>query len=697
MHTMELSTDVLVIGGGGAGVKAAIAACEAGAEVLLVCKGLVGKSGSTPLASWGFAAALGAADRRDSSEQHCLDTVKSGRKLANPKLAAVLAGEAVTCLEELVEYGLPLEYEGGAVKQLKMPGESYPRSVIVKGGGKGIMAALKKKMNQLSIDCLEDFMVTRLLVEDNRVTGAMGISFREGAIVQIRAKSVVLAGGGYGCLWATNDNPPHNTGDAYHLAYEAGAKLEDMEMVLYYPTVILHPQKVKGVLVDYEACLEPDLCDGRLLNGCGQPLFTAGHLPARDELIRRMFEEIQAGRGSSHGGIYLDFSQSRHDKATIAARLEQLVMGYSYIKSLDVDMVEQPLEMIPMIHYTLGGIMIDERAATSVAGLFAAGEAAGNIHGANRIAGNALTETQAFGKVAGRSAAEYARNTELQPLAAEVAAGHADFLKDLLNGEKAKATDPFAVKDRIQVIMDCHMGYGKEAAEIKKALTLLEQIQKEQLPFLKAASAPVMNLQLVAAGEVYSMLNVAEMICRAALKRQESRGHHCRLDYPEQDGRWDDCHTVIRKQEQHMSVALSAAPGREEPAEAVDADTAKAADKAVAKAAAAKAENLPKQGIEAVILRCDPVSGAAGSWQSYEIPADEPQTILNILRHIQKECDSSLAYRDYQCYQGTCASCVVEADGVNARGCCTVVRPGDTVRIGPMKGKKVIKDLVTEI
>lgn len=374
MQIMELSTEVLVIGGGGAGVKAAIAACEAKAGVLLVCKGLVGKSGSTPLASWGFAAALGTADSRDSSEQHCLDTVKSGRKLANPKLAAVLAGEAVACLEELVEYGLPLEYEEGVIKQLRVPGETYPRSVIVHGGGKRIMQVLKTKMKQLNIDCLEDFVVTKLLVEENRVAGAMGISLRDGAIVLIRTKSVVLAGGGYGYLWATNDNPPHNTGDAYHLAYEAGAKLEDMEMVQYYPTVILHPQRVKGVLVDYEACLEPHLCDGRLVNGCGQPLFDGGHLPARDELIRRMFEEIQAGRGSSHGGIYLDFSQSRHDKAAIDARLEKLVMGYSYVKGLGVDMVAEPLEMIPMIHYTLGGVMINEEAAASVDGLFAAGK-----------------------------------------------------------------------------------------------------------------------------------------------------------------------------------------------------------------------------------------------------------------------------------------------------------------------------------
>ncbi|MEL7623826.1 MAG: FAD-binding protein [Clostridiales bacterium] len=695
MQIMELSTEVLVIGGGGAGVKAAIAACEAKAGVLLVCKGLVGKSGSTPLASWGFAAALGTADSRDSSEQHCLDTVKSGRKLANPKLAAVLAGEAVACLEELVEYGLPLEYEEGVIKQLRVPGETYPRSVIVHGGGKRIMQVLKTKMKQLNIDCLEDFVVTKLLVEENRVAGAMGISLRDGAIVLIRTKSVVLAGGGYGYLWATNDNPPHNTGDAYHLAYEAGAKLEDMEMVQYYPTVILHPQRVKGVLVDYEACLEPHLCDGRLVNGCGQPLFDGGHLPARDELIRRMFEEIQAGRGSSHGGIYLDFSQSRHDKAAIDARLEKLVMGYSYVKGLGVDMVAEPLEMIPMIHYTLGGVMINEEAAASVDGLFAAGEAAGNIHGANRIAGNALTETQSFGKVAGLSAARYAQNSEQQPFRAEEAAGHADFLKGLLQREKdeneGKAINPLAIKSQIQAIMDRYMGYGKEAARIREALALLQQIKKEQLPLMKADSAPVMSLLLLAAGEAYSMLNVAEMICRAALKRQESRGHHFRRDYPQQNSGWDDCHTVIQKLEQHMNITLSAPAGREKPGTAISGTAAETV------VAAAETVNLAKQGIEAIVFRFDPASQQAGRWQSYSIPADEPQTILNLLRYIQQTCDSSLSYRDYQCHQGSCTSCVVEADGVNVRGCCTMVRPGDTVRIGPMKGKKVIKDLTTEI
>jgi fumarate reductase (CoM/CoB) subunit A len=568
MNVHRTVTDVLIIGGGGAGLRAALAAREKGVTVTLACKELLARSGSTPLASWGYAASFGHNDPADSPRQHFLDTLREGRYLSDQDLVETLVQNAPACALDLERYGLKIKkQEDGRFAQISVPGETYPRSLIIEGGGVRIARVLRQELlKHRNVRILEDTLIMGLLQCENSVTGAWGYNFREGSLSVIEAAGVVIATGGHGALWGLSDNPPGNIGDGYYLAYQAGADLVDLEMMLYYPMVIISPPDAKGTLLDYEICLDGAFCAGKLLNSRGEEFIGTSPLPARDELMQAIAREVREGRGSPHGGVYLALSRSGKPKAEIEQYAGSLLGAYRYLKDLGVDIVRDQVEIAPAAHYALGGIRIDNRCRTRVDGLFAAGEVTGNIHGANRISGNALAETQVFGKTAGESAADYARackaklansctgklwqaSREEQLKAAQAK------LADLFSPEHPGKLPPALLKQRVRQLMDQYVGYGRNEECLRLALRELQQMRDAGISPLPANSGKVFNLVLLDALEGLVMLEVAQLVCGGALARKETRGHHYRMDYPLMN-EGGALHTVLSRDKGEMVVEL---------------------------------------------------------------------------------------------------------------------------------------------
>jgi len=547
MHE-RVEVDVLVIGGGGAGARAAIEAQSLGASVALVCKGPIGKSGTTPQAWPSYEAAFGAGDRRDTPEIHFQDTVREGRLLGDENLIWALASEARERVLDLERYGVRFEKKGDQFLQVHHPGQTYPRCLVIKGGGYGLISGLLKELRRRSgIKLLPDVMVTRLLLAEERVVGATALNLRDGSFTRFCAKATVLSTGGYEQLWHTTDTAADTTGDGVALAYRVGAELVDMEMMLYYPAIMVHPQELAGTLVQYEGLLGPLYIAGRLLNGLGQDLLPPGPLPVRDILTRLMFDEIRQGRGTAHGGLYIDITNSPRSSAEINALLERLrSLPFNNLKDLGIDVKTTSIEVAPGAHYTLGGVHIDERGRTTVPGLYAAGEITGNVHGANRLSGNALAETQVFGARAGRSAAQEAAGlaalSEPDPLEVE------DELQKVrsLISPKRDGLRPLHLKRKLKRLMEHQVGMPRHRQGLAEALAEIRRLGREDLPRVQAAGPRVFNNEWREAIEVDLMLDAAEAVVTSALLRTESRGHHQRSDYPDASDEWLQ-HTAVKR------------------------------------------------------------------------------------------------------------------------------------------------------
>lgn len=547
MKEVRLQTDVLVIGAGGAGARAAVAAKESGVDVLLVSKGPIGRSGITPVAGWGLQAALGHVDGRDSPEQHFLDTIQAGRGLADQNLVRVLAMNAPECVFDLNNYGTKIRKVKEGFQQVQDPGETYPRSICLENGGYGLMAGLKKEIKRQQVETMEDVIITKIIAENGRVQGALGLDLKNGNFLVFNAPAIVLATGGNEELWSLSSTPPGCAGDGHYLAYHAGAELVDMEMVLFYPTVVVAPDIIRKVILEYETCLDARKCAGKLVNNKGDELIIEG-LPVRDVMVDLISREIAKGHGTENGGVYLDLVNSERTKDEIVSYLKDVMPGIlSYLQKLGVDILEEKLEVAPGIHYTLGGVRIDESAATNIEGLFAAGEVAGNVHGANRLSGNALTETQVFGKIAGENAAAYSIFSENNDVKRSSVTRHQKELLQFFEN-KENGIRPAEIKKELQQVIGQYAGYYRNKKGLEKALADITRMKSDKLPRLSVEKGKSYNLELLEGIECKFMLDVAEMICRGALTRQESRGHHYREDFPERD---DDnwlAHTMIKKE-----------------------------------------------------------------------------------------------------------------------------------------------------
>jgi fumarate reductase (CoM/CoB) subunit A len=530
--------EVLIVGGGGAGTRAAIEADSCGAEVALISKGPIGRSGATPLAFTSYQAAFGHSDPRDNPKIHFEDTIREGRYLGDQNLVEALVTEARAGALDLQRYGVKFKKQDGKFYQALHPGETYPRNLLIEGGGYGMMIGLRKELRRhKNVRVFEDHILTKILCADG-VVGAVALDLRTGYCRAFKAKSVIMASGGYHHLWKKNDVSPDLAGDSLALAYQAGAGLIDMEMILYYPTLCFYSEYDQGLVVVYEWFLEEKYLAGKLVNALGEEFLAPGKLPVRDRVSRAIFEEIEADRATERGTVFIDISKSPKSQEEKDEVFRELVGGPGKnLLNLGLDVTRDLIEVGPGVHYTLGGIRINEKAETSLPGLYAAGEVSGNIHGANRVSGNALAATQVFGARAGRFAALRAKEMALPELSSGQVEEEINRVANLRQPKK-DGVRPVQVKRALQEVMEKHVGATRNDNGLKTALAKIKELQEECKTRLEVVDIPVYNNEWCEALEVINMLSLAEVVTESALLRQESRGHHYRSDYPESDDNW---------------------------------------------------------------------------------------------------------------------------------------------------------------
>jgi fumarate reductase (CoM/CoB) subunit A len=535
-HTI-IKTDVLVIGGGGAGMRAAIEAASLGCDVLVTNKGPVGRSGTTPMAMEAYQAVCYPGD---DEERHFRDTVEGGRFLGDENLIEVLVNRAPQGARDLESFGVRFKKKpDGSFDPMHHPGQTFPRTLFIQGGGFGMMMGLVNESRKYpQIRVLSDAAVLNLVMDREGVPGgAVFLDMKDGGLKGIQSKAVVIATGGLEELWARNDAASTACGDGLFFAYEAGAELVDVEMLQFYPTVAMHPSYLKGTLFQYELIIHPDFLGGRLINNLGNTFFDG--LPLRDAITRMIWKEIKNGRGGEHGGIYIDLTRTAKSREDLTAALEKWQPNqFHYLQSLGFDLRDKLLETAPHGHFNMGGVAIDEKAATSVPGLFAAGEAAGNLHGANRVSGNALAETQVFGAIAGRSAAEFAKGRDF-PASDKTADAIREARETCLGFQAAKpgASRPFQIRERLQKTMWENCGVERTADGLKEGRADVEALRKDLLPALSVSigggeAIPGYPQELRDAWELKMMIRLADLVLSSALLREESRGNHNRADFP---------------------------------------------------------------------------------------------------------------------------------------------------------------------
>jgi succinate dehydrogenase / fumarate reductase flavoprotein subunit len=540
--------DVLIIGAGGAGLRAAIEALAKGASVGVVCKSLLGKA-HTVMAEGGIAAAMANVDTADGWQPHFRDTMRGGKFLNNWRMAQLHAQEAPDRVRELEQWGALFDRtDKGAILQRAFGGHTYKRLCHV-GDRTGLemIRTLQDRGVQLGFDVYMECTVTRLLTDGGRVSGAFAYWRENGRFIVFKAKSIVIATGGIGKAWPVTSNSWEYTGDGMTLAYEAGAELMDMEFVQFHPTGMVWPPGVQGLLVTEAVRGE----GGILRNKLGERFMEKYdpkrmELSTRDVVARSIYTEVKEGRGTEHGGAYLDISHKPADYVK-----KKLPSMYHQFKELaDVDITKGPMEVGPTCHYVMGGIRVDaETAQSTVPGLFAAGEAAAGLHGSNRLGGNSLSDLLVFGRRAGLAAADHAKRVSYSgPAASQIAEAERELLAPFSN---AGAESPYAIHRDLQKVMQSLVGIFRTEEDLKKAFAELEQLKS------RAAKASVEGSRLFNPGwhlasELKSMLTVSEAVALSALARTESRGAHSRIDYPNYDPVWEKKHNIIVREGAEM-------------------------------------------------------------------------------------------------------------------------------------------------
>jgi fumarate reductase (CoM/CoB) subunit A len=525
--------DVLVIGSGGAGCRAAIEARKYNLNVKIVSKGLSFKSGCTTLAEGGYNAAFGYVDADDSVDIHFQDTMKGGAYLNDIKLVKILVNEAKDRLIELESYGAIFDrQDSGKLNQRPFGGQSFRRTCF-QGDRTGheMMMALKEEVIRQKIDTYDEIMVTSLIMdnENKRVIAACGVSLRNSNIIVFKAKSTIIATGGAGWLYPVTSNAMQKTGDGYSLAYNAGADLIDMEQIQFHPTGMLYPESRKGVLVTEAVRGE----GGKLFNVNMERFMTRyderGELATRDVVSRAIYNEIREGRGTANGGVYLDVTHLPHE--IIEEKLETMLLQFM---DVGVDIREEPMEVAPTAHHFMGGSRIKPGCETTVGNLYSAGEASGGIHGANRLGGNALADTQVFGKRAGESAAKNALLNEFEFNEAYINLEEERIRNIFKNGD----IYPHEIKTELMETMWENIAIIRNEKGLKLALNKIEALKLKCMD-MNVPEGSGFNKNLLDALEIENMLTIASLVTQSALLRRESRGAHYREDYPKTDERWN--------------------------------------------------------------------------------------------------------------------------------------------------------------
>jgi succinate dehydrogenase flavoprotein subunit len=581
--------DVLVIGAGGAGLRAAIEASAAGVSVGLVCKSLLGKA-HTVMAEGGIAAALANVDDRDSWKVHFADTMRGGQYVNNWRMAELHAKEAPDRVRELEAWGAMFDRTAdGRILQRNFGGHRYPRLAHV-GDRTGLemIRTLQDHGIHQGIDVHMECTITSLLKDDGSVVGAFGYDRERGRFKVFRARAVVLATGGVGRAYKITSNSWEYTGDGHTLAYDADAELVDMEFMQFHPTGMVWPPSVRGILVTEGVRGE----GGVLKNSLGRRFmfdeipeayrpqtadneeegwrYTQGdksarrppELLTRDHVSRCIVRELKEGRGSPHGGVYLDISwiKDRMPKAAEHIKKKLPSMYHQFKQLADIDITKEPMEVGPTTHYIMGGVRVDsETQMSSVQGLFAAGECAAGINGANRLGGNSLSDLLVFGKRAGEFAAAFVRSRKagaIDPQQVEAAARRAVESFE----RSAQGEGPYQVQYALQEMMQDLVGIVRNEQEMRQALEGLEKL-RERASRVGTAGHREYNPGWHAALDLHNLLTVSEAITRSALERRESRGGHFREDFPERDAAFGKVNIVVRKgRDGRMSVSRAAIP-----------------------------------------------------------------------------------------------------------------------------------------
>lgn len=592
--------DVLVIGAGGAGLRAAIEAAGQGISVGLVCKSLLGKA-HTVMAEGGMAAAMANVDERDSWRTHFADTMRGGYYLNNWRMAQIHAQQAPDRVRELEAWGAVFDRTAsGKIMQRNFGGHAHPRLAHV-GDRTGLemIRTLQDHGVHQGIDVHMEFTVTRLMKDGDRIAGAFGYARELGKFILFKAKAVVMATGGIGRAYKVTSNSWEYTGDGQTVAYNAGADLIDMEFVQFHPTGMVWPPSVKGILVT-----EGVRGEGGVLKNSNGERFMFGDIPdnyksstadtpeegwryvtktdkdarrppellTRDHVARCIRREVREGRGSPHGGAFLDIAWIKEKIPNSEAHIKKkLPSMYHQFKELaGIDITKEPMEVGPTTHYVMGGIRVDgETQMTTVPGLFAAGECAAGLHGANRLGGNSLSDLIVFGKLAGENAARFAKeNGPTTVPDADVKQAHDDALAPLDSTTATNAGGAYQVQYELQDLMQDKVGIVRTESEMLEAIEGIDQL-KERARSVSAPGNRQYNPGWHTALDLQNLLTVSEAVTRSAIMRKESRGAHTRDDYPDKDDSYSAFNHVLRKgPEGEMQVIQEPIP--EIPAELKD-------------------------------------------------------------------------------------------------------------------------------
>ena len=531
MEIKTISTDVLIIGSGGAGSRAAIEVDDADLKATIVSKGLSFRSGCTGMAEGGYNAVFKTVDKEDSIDAHIHDTLKGGSYLNDEKLVEILVNESPKRLIDLENYGALFDrQESGEIDQRPFGGQTYRRTCY-QGDRTGaeLLNALKEEIIKRDIECIEEVIVTSLVTDNDQVIGATGLDLKDSSLIYFQAKSVILASGGAGQLYPVTSNTFQKNGDGFAMAYRAGANLVDMEQIQFHPTGMVAPESKKGVLVTEAVRAE----GGRLINSEGERFMKKYapekmELATRDVVARSIYREIQEGRGSPNGGVYLDISHLHDDY--IIEKLETMVLQFD---NVGIDIKNEPIEVAPTAHHFMGGLKINTDASTNLKNLFGAGEVCGGVHGANRLGGNALADTQVFGKIAGESASKAAKDIELKTNDEQVKE-EASRIESLI---KEGSIKPRKFKENIKKLMWDKVSIVREEKTLNEALKELLDMKKE-LENLDVGNNTQYNADLVTALEVINMVEICILTVKSAILRRESRGAHYRSDFPKTNDEW---------------------------------------------------------------------------------------------------------------------------------------------------------------
>jgi succinate dehydrogenase/fumarate reductase flavoprotein subunit len=546
----HLETDILIVGAGGAGMYAAVAAARGGARALLADKSLISRGGSTIMAQMTVAVAVGE-EEPDHWTHHLADTLTAGRGLCNEELAAVLCREAPDRIREMDQWKVGwARGENGRMRQVMAPGHQLQRCVYVDflNTGPAVAKTLRTQVAQGdNISRVSGLAILDVVVRDGRVTGAVAMNMEDGSPVTIAAKAVILAGGGLTRLYARNSASVNMNGDSYAMALRAGADLIDMEFPQFFPIGHLAPRLVG---------MDPIMWDpfryklgGRLLNGNMEEFIehygesdSGKYTAMRDVTSYAIWKELEAGRGSPAGGAYLSFQHIPEEKLR-----EAFGPVIDRLAGNGIDLTKDPVEVAPIAHYHMGGVRVDAGMRTRILGLYAAGEAVGGANGANRLSGNAISEAFVFGERAGRFAAE-----DLPGLGSDWDdADAAPYLNELAK-LKSRARPVDRQRDattgklwrELQELMWSHVGLLRTGDKLAHALERIQAMRRDDLPALRPSSDAGYNMEILDWYDLRAGLLVAEIIAAAAINRRESRGAHQREDLPDQDPAFEKNQTV---------------------------------------------------------------------------------------------------------------------------------------------------------